>query len=281
MPLTIDEFLEREPTVVALEREYAGAAWPMRRRLGHDITALRKMLITRWEHGVAGWLTRDEAQTLAAGDAAVASLPAAKMAGYMAELVRAAFVILGREREGLRVELPGGETETISPEKLLHDWQIELDDAAAKAAREAERRAALIQVGPIYQAAVTVASTATVPSPPGTPPVEIPEMIRVAGERMVDLLVEAFQLGDDMRWKALLEKEADVDEEPEDDDAAKMAEQLAGPPPAPAPPMAPPMAEEPPVEDPLVEDPAVQEMAGTMSPEELAQLEAFLMQGGQ
>ncbi len=66
MPLTIDEFLEHEPTVVALEREYAGAAWPMRRKLGHDLTALRKMLISRWEQGVAGWLTRDEAQTLAA-----------------------------------------------------------------------------------------------------------------------------------------------------------------------------------------------------------------------
>lgn len=66
MPLTIDEFLEREPTVIALEREYAGASFPMRRKLGHDVTALRKMLIARWEQGVAGWLTRDEAQALAA-----------------------------------------------------------------------------------------------------------------------------------------------------------------------------------------------------------------------
>lgn len=237
--------------------------------------------IGRGQAAGKGYASATEAQALAAGDAQVASLPAARMAGYMADLVRAAFVILGREREGLRVEVPGGKTETISPEKLLQEWQIELDDAAAKAAREAERRAALVQVGPIYQAAVTVASTATVPSPPGTPPVEIPESIRVAGERMVDLLVEAFQLGDDMRWKALLEKEADVDEKPEDD-TAKMAEQLAGPPGPPAPPMAPPMPpEEPPVEELPVEDPAVQKMATTMSPEELAQVEAFLMQGGQ
>lgn len=66
MPLTLDDFLRLEPTRVALEREYATAAHPRRRTLGHDLTALTKMLISRWEQGVAGWLTREEAQTLAA-----------------------------------------------------------------------------------------------------------------------------------------------------------------------------------------------------------------------
>lgn len=66
MPLTLEEFLEREPTLLSLEREIATADRHDRRRLRHDEAALRKMLTSRWEAGLAGWLTSDEAELVAA-----------------------------------------------------------------------------------------------------------------------------------------------------------------------------------------------------------------------
>jgi hypothetical protein len=214
------------------------------------------------------------AQVLAQGDAAAKALPAERMAGYMAELVRCAFAILATERAGLSIEY-GGEVRTISPSKLAQEWEIGLDGTAAAAARQAEQRAGLLQAVPLLTAAVTTAATEKMPPGPDGKEQEIPGPIRVASQRIVDLFVDAFELPDQMRWRDLIGAEPDYEDEEEDeeedDDKRELAQSML--PPAPAAPMAP--AGPAPVAAPMV-DPEVEALAASFSDEELAAMQAAL-----
>lgn len=66
MPLTLEEFLACEPTLLALEKEMTTADPHDLRRLRHDEAALRRMLGAGWEAGTQGWMTVGEAKGLAA-----------------------------------------------------------------------------------------------------------------------------------------------------------------------------------------------------------------------
>ena len=72
MPMTLEEFLAVEPTLAALRKEIETADRHARRPLDDEERSLLALLISRWENGVAGWLTIDEADRLAAELSAIA-----------------------------------------------------------------------------------------------------------------------------------------------------------------------------------------------------------------
>lgn len=72
MPLTLEEFLAVEPTLAALRKEIETADRHARRPLDDEERSLVALLISRWENGVAGWMTIDEADRLAAELTAIA-----------------------------------------------------------------------------------------------------------------------------------------------------------------------------------------------------------------
>ena len=66
MPLTLEEFLACEPTLLALEKAMTKSEPRDFRRLRHDEAALRRMLVAHWESGMLGSMTPEEAATVAA-----------------------------------------------------------------------------------------------------------------------------------------------------------------------------------------------------------------------
>lgn len=70
MPLTLEEFLAVEPTLVRLRRDIETLAQSGRRQERH----LVDLLVRRWDAGLAGWLTEAEAEQLAAEFRADAAL---------------------------------------------------------------------------------------------------------------------------------------------------------------------------------------------------------------
>lgn len=71
--MTLEQFLAAEPTLEQLRREIAGEKdrhWL--RRLRADERALVQMLESRWQQGLAGWLTLEEGLQVAAELTAVA-----------------------------------------------------------------------------------------------------------------------------------------------------------------------------------------------------------------
>lgn len=62
MPLTLEEFLAVEPTLVRLRKDIETLAQSGRRQERH----LVELLVGRWDAGLAGWLTEAEAEQLAA-----------------------------------------------------------------------------------------------------------------------------------------------------------------------------------------------------------------------
>ncbi len=66
MPLTLAEFLAVEPTLVRLRKEVETCDRHDRRRLGDEEHALVAMLVNRWEAGLSGWMTFEEAHVVAA-----------------------------------------------------------------------------------------------------------------------------------------------------------------------------------------------------------------------
>lgn len=76
MPLTLEDFLSREPTLGALRRELdtARAAFDGNRgrrelrRLATEERDLVELLSNRWTRGIAGWMTPDEAAQVARRD---------------------------------------------------------------------------------------------------------------------------------------------------------------------------------------------------------------------
>lgn len=71
MPLTLEQFLSIEPALVAVRQDVNSAiarghaGQRELRRLQGDERSLVELLARRWESGVAGWLTRDEADQVA------------------------------------------------------------------------------------------------------------------------------------------------------------------------------------------------------------------------
>lgn len=215
------------------------------------------------------------AQALAQGDAAAKALPAERMAGYMAEVVRCAFGILATERVGLAIDV-GSEAVTLSPRKLAQEWEIRIEGTAAQATRQAEQRVALLQALPLYQGAVAAAATPSMPPGPDGKREEIPDAIRVAAQHVVDLLVGAFELPEHMRWRGIVDAEADIDDEDEESEEedprlAMAATMVPEAPPAPAMPVEP--AAAPPG---LSDDPEVAALAAAYTDEELAAMQAAL-----
>lgn len=65
MPLTLESFIEQEPTLLALRRALANCDRHAKRQLTADERALVQMLEGRWNAGVAGWMTTEEAAQVA------------------------------------------------------------------------------------------------------------------------------------------------------------------------------------------------------------------------
>lgn len=66
MPLTLAEFLAAEPTLAALRKEIATCDRHDRRRLSDEEHTLVGLLVNRWEAGLSGWMTFEEAHVVAA-----------------------------------------------------------------------------------------------------------------------------------------------------------------------------------------------------------------------
>lgn len=203
------------------------------------------------------------ASAVTSGDAAAVSLPAERMAAYLQHVVSAAFVMLGTKGVGLHVDMALDEV-SIPPEVLRQPLTVKIEDAAAEAAKKDQVKASLVQALPMYVQAVAIASTGIDPAT-GQP---VPEPIRIAAEREVDLFVETYGWPERMRWSALQKKKPDVEAkpppEPEVPDAP-MAPQAA--PPVEAVPAGPPVE---PSGAPV--DPRAEAMAAALSPEELDEL---------
>ena len=65
MPLTLEDFLAAEPSLAAHRRELASCDRHSRREKERDEAALVRMLASRWDAGVSGWMTPDEARQIA------------------------------------------------------------------------------------------------------------------------------------------------------------------------------------------------------------------------
>lgn len=66
MPLTLEEFLAAEQTLVRLRAELATCDRRDRRRLTAEEHALVRLLINRWDAGLAGWMSAEDAKAVAA-----------------------------------------------------------------------------------------------------------------------------------------------------------------------------------------------------------------------
>lgn len=211
-------------------------------------------------------------QALAAGDQAVASAPAERMRLVLSTVTRAMFRILGQEGKGLKVKRGEG-TVTLTPEHLRAAWEVEIEDAAATASSKAARRADLTTVLPVYLGLVSGASSTA----PVGDPAYLPNEVKIANERAVDLIVDTFELGENLRWDALRGKKPDNEAEdpPEPTAGAEFTPAPAAPMPA-APVEAAPVPAEAATSSP--EDALVARLA-TVPPEQLEALLAAVEQG--
>ncbi len=200
------------------------------------------------------------AQALAAGDAAVASLAAARMQSVMVRAVEVMFALLGSGSSSLKVQTASGVVQ-LKPPHFRAEVEVKIDDQAAQAAQSSARKAELLQALPLMRDLAALASTTAANG------AESPDALRRGAEVMYDTVVETFQLPNDARWAAVVKAEPLVEEEDED----KM--ELEEPAPVAAPPM-PPAA--PPGPQPDQE--AAAKLAAEMTPEELRELEQALMQ---
>lgn len=199
------------------------------------------------------------AQALTAGDAAVASLAAARMQAVMVRAVEVMFALLGAGREGLKVATAGG-TVALKPNHFRAEVEVTIDDQAAQAAQSSARKAELLQAMPLVRDLAALASTTA------TEGGASPDALRRAAEVLYDAAADAFQLPNEARWAAVVKTEPLVEEDDED-------MELEEPAPAPAP-VAPPG----PPQLPPPEPDAAARLAAEMSPDELAELEQYLMQ---
>ena len=237
------------------------------------------------------------ASALMSGDAAAASLPAERMGEYLTEIARAGLAILAQKQVGFVVTV-AGKDHRVTPERLALEWEVVLDDAAVRRAQREAASTKLVQLLPLYNAAIAQATTSV-----GQDGKEIPKEARLAAQRIVDHIVDTLELPDSMRWESFVSAEPDVAVPDEFAKTAKLqtsvqvsqlkaakaqadatvvqAEAVINPPepePAPAAP-APPAAEPAPAgaEDPLLNDPRVLALADTRTPEELAAPEQMLL----
>lgn len=156
-------------------------------------------------------------QSLSTSDAAVMTAPGGRMSQILGDLCEGLLTILAEEVGGLRVMM-GGEACTISKEQLKLRWEIKVDDGLAQEGMAQGRRAELLQVLPAYVTAVASATTKPPPPQPGQPPVpDIPGEVRVANERIVDLICDTWMLPDWMRFEALEQAQEEETREEEDE----------------------------------------------------------------
>lgn len=132
-------------------------------------------------------------QELSSGDAAATSAPAERMRLVLARVTAAMLRIVGLEGAGLKI-VRGNETVTLTPEKLRAAWVVKIEDAAAAANARAGRAANLMSAIPVWAQAVATASS---PDP------AIADEVKVANERMADLVADTFEWPDNMRMHAL------------------------------------------------------------------------------
>lgn len=196
------------------------------------------------------------AQALSAGDAAVASLAAARMQAVMVRAVEVVFALLADSGGTLKVTTAGGVV-ALKGQHFSAEVDVTIDDQTAQAAQSSARKAELLQVVPLIRDLAALASTTTANG------AQSPEALRRAAEVLYDAAADAFQLPNEARWAAVVKTEPLVEEE---DDEMELPE-IPAPPAPPAPPPAPaPNAD------------AVAKLRQEMSPEELAELEQALMQ---
>ncbi len=88
MPLTLAEFLAAEPTLVGLRREIETCDRHDHRRLSDEEHALVGLLVNRWEAGLSGWMTFEEAHVVAAALRAEAVALGADAATATVELLQ-------------------------------------------------------------------------------------------------------------------------------------------------------------------------------------------------
>lgn len=88
MPLTLADFLAVEQTLVRLRAEIEFSDRHDRRRLAAEEHALVGLLVNRWEAGLAGWMTFEEAHIVAAALQAEALALGADAATATVELLQ-------------------------------------------------------------------------------------------------------------------------------------------------------------------------------------------------
>lgn len=240
--------------------------------------------IGRGQTGDAKYMTSGTAMALGQGDAAAASMPASRMSAFLSDVLRAIVAMLGQESQGF-VSDHGLASVKVSPDDLRAEWDVVLEDVGAETQKKAQKKVEAIQVLPMWTSAVVQATTASGPPGPDGAPMEIPDAVRVAGQRTVDLIVELFELPESMRWNALIKAEPDIDEEVKETAEEFMPEEEPPPelpveeplPEEPLPEEMPPEA--PPVDAAALNDPRAAVLA-QLPPEALAAIEAYL-NGGQ
>jgi hypothetical protein len=164
-------------------------------------------------------------QSLASSDAATVTAQANRINAVLGRLCEAVLAVLGAHSAGVEV-LIGKEWRRVKPELLRLRWEVRVEDAMAAQGLNQSRRSEFVQVAPVY---VTAVATAASVDP------NAPAHVKVANERLVDHIVDMYELPDTFRWDALHSSKPDVvtpdaDEMMPPEPAAPTATATAAPP---------------------------------------------------